>query len=97
MTDEIAAAKAILDSFVDPWQTEQILAEFEAKGLAVYKKKVFNLERRDVVSDPITPEKILAIIKEYADDPDITLHQVAAKHNVNHGRVSEILNGHRKP
>jgi predicted XRE-type DNA-binding protein len=45
-------------------------------------------------STPITAE-LAAQIKRLAKEEDLFQHQIAARLNINQGRVSEILNGKR--
>lgn len=49
---------------------------------------------RNRVSRPLTA-KLAAIIKTLAQDTDLAQHQIAAKLDINQGRVSEVLSGKR--
>ena len=60
-----------------------------------------DLERRPPVrrapasSEPMTPELADAIRADVAANPDATMAEIGARHNVNQGRVSEVLAGKR--
>lgn len=59
------------------------------------------LERRPPVrrspggSAPMTPDLADAIRADVAANPDATMAEIGARHNVNQGRVSELLAGKR--
>lgn len=69
------------------------LRGLQARGLNVYKRKVFRQHRRPTSSAPMTPELRAAIFEDYHNNPHLTQHQIAVRHNVNSGRVNEIING----
>lgn len=47
-------------------------------------------------SPPLTAE-LAALIKRLALEGELLQHQIAARLNINQGRVSEVLNGKRFP
>lgn len=67
------------------------LVILENHGFAVYKKKVFMNGRRPNTSPPMTDELKRRIRATYQNNPHLTMHEIAALHGVNHGRVSEAL------
>ena len=67
------------------------LDTLELLGFTVYKKKVFQNGRRPNTSPPMTDELAQRIRATYRNNPHLTMHEIAALHGVNHGRVSEAL------
>ena len=70
-----------------------IIANLEAGGFAIYKKKVFRNGRRPVSSVPMTKMLKAEIVEFYRLNPTVTQSKIAAMFNVNAGRVAEALSG----
>lgn len=61
------------------------------RGLALYRKKQMRNGRRPVSSTPMTPALAAQIRQHFASNPDATQSEIAARFNVNIGRVAEAL------
>jgi hypothetical protein len=67
------------------------LRKLEGKGLTIYRKKIMRGPYRPVSSAPMTDGLRSAIQAYYHDNPDETQSAIAARFNVNSGRVAECL------
>jgi hypothetical protein len=74
-------------------QAKRIVANLEAEGLTIYRKKVHKNGRRPKVDEPMTPEIAKAIRAYFAAYPNATQQEIASRFNVNIGRVNEALEG----
>lgn len=72
---------------------EEIIEEIEARGFAIYAKRRPPKERRPNSSAPMTDRIKQMIIRDYQSDHTITQSKLAARYNVNSGRVAEALAG----
>ena len=72
---------------------DSILDALTSDGLAIYKKKVALQQRRPPSSAPMNPAIRASIAADFAANPDLTQATLAARYNVNIGRVNEIVNG----
>lgn len=70
-----------------------ITDKLEAEGFTIYKKKVFRNGRRPSSSAYMTKALRAKIVEFYNANPTVTQSQIAAKFNVNSGRVAEALSG----
>jgi DNA-binding MarR family transcriptional regulator len=75
---------------IDTADAERVLAALEAQGFTIYNKKRKLNDRRDVASQPMTPE-MRRRIKELHETSSLTQQQIAASLNINIGRVCEAL------
>jgi hypothetical protein len=71
------------------------LAAPELETLARELERRPPVRRAPVSSEPMTPELADAIRADAAANPDATMSEIAARYNVNPGRVSEVLAGKR--
>lgn len=67
----------------------------------IIKSAAADLKRRPqhrtpTESDPVTPQKRAAVLREKRLHPDLSLRKIGHKYNLNNARVSEILYGKRK-
>ena len=72
-----------------------IIANLEAEGLTIYKKKVFVNGRRPTSSTPMSEALKAEIVEFYRLNPMLTQSKIAAIFNVNIGRVAEALSGNK--
>lgn len=70
-----------------------IMDKLEAEGFTIYKKKVFRNGRRPSSSAYMTKALRAKIVEFYNTNPTVTQSQIAAKFNINAGRVAEALSG----
>jgi hypothetical protein len=70
------------------------LAE-ELRKLADATRRRPAVRRAPVKNRRLTPREKSAIRREFRADPDAHLQDLAARFNVNIGRVSEVVNGRR--
>lgn len=70
-----------------------IMDKLEAEGFTIYKKKVFRNGRRPSSSAYMTKALRAKIVEFYNANQTVTQSQIAAKFNVNAGRVAEALSG----
>lgn len=78
---------------VDFNEAKRIIANLEAEGLTIYKKKTFKNGRRPAVAQKMTPKIAEAIRAYYVAYPSATQQEIANTFNVNIGRVNEALEG----
>lgn len=78
----------VLINSIGRTNAEFVLKQLASAGLAIYKKKP-SYERGKTTSARMTPALRDAILLDIIET-DLTGSQIAAKHNVNIGRVSEL-------
>lgn len=94
--DALEALAVVLFGHARPAAVElakEKVETLELLGFTVYKKKVFKNGRRPATSEPMTEALADNIRAVYRGNPSLSMHQIAAMFNVNHGRVSEAING----
>lgn len=87
--------RAIITHYVGETHAEAILQDLERVGLAIYKKKVMKEKRRPTASNSITEGLKKSVLADYSYSK-FTQSQIAARHNINPGRVAEIIREHRE-
>jgi len=91
-----AAISALMQAAdIDFNDAKRIIANLEAAGMTIYRKKVRKNGRRPKVAQPMTPEIAKAIRAYFVAYPNATQQEIATRFNVNIGRVSEALERNR--
>ena len=92
MTDE--ERLAVLDAVLTPpIDALQVMASLDSMGVTLYRKRQYTNGRRPNASQPMNPALARAIRRAFAANPHMTQAQLAARFNVNPGRVAEALQG----
>lgn len=89
---KIEMLERILDKNGGADRASNLLEALEAEGMSIYKKKIIK-ERRPNSSQPMSEKLRAKILADYRADPSITQSALAARYNVNSGRVAEVLGG----
>lgn len=74
-------------------EAKRIIANLEEEGMTIYRKKVHKNPRRPAAAQPMTPKIAKAIRAYFEAYPKTTQQEIAARFNVNIGRVNEALEG----
>ena len=72
------------------YSASALLDHIEAQGFTIYRKKIIK-ERRPNSSQPMSDKLRAKIRADFIADPSLTQSALAARYNVNSGRVAEAI------